>query len=288
MGSVLLVGDPEKVRTLNINCREVRGGPTLGSLLARMPHLIELRLSGSPFLVALPEEISKLAATLELLDLSGSTRLPALPEALGELASLRVLDLSGCDSLATLPSTVGNLSALQSLSISQSERDTAGAAEKEKQKEDEQVGPNRRKTAQATIEGQGIMSLPESLCALGALRHLALGLPGVQALPDNLGSLGRLQTLCLNGCSKLAALPASTSQLASLDYLELPSCPATIGLPDDAFTGLLALNTLDLFGCASLARVPLSIGSLASTLQALYIGSLDLASLPETLCDLAR
>ena len=286
MGSVLFVDKPEDVSSLELGAFEIRGGAALATLLELLPRLVVLRLPWCQFIASLPVEIGRLVPTLRELDLSCCSRLPSLPEAIGDLGLLVALDLSGCEGLNELPSAVGKLHSLERLYISQSERDAEAAAKAAK--EDEEQGPNRRRAARVEIAGAGITSLPDELASCTRLRHITLGLPGLTSVPEGLAALPQLQTLCLSGSASLAALPVALGQNASLLHLELPSCPATTHLADATLSGLSALHTLDLYGCASLASLPQSVGSLAPSLQALYLGSLDLPCLPDEICLLAN
>ena len=282
VGSVLFVKDNHAVQTLVLGAHEIRGGAALAGLLKQLPKLTALDLSSCPFLHSLPEEIGALVAMRELL-LVGDTRLPKLPDALTTLTAMHTLDLSGCESLVALPESIGALVALQRLYLTQMKRDFE-EKEKEEEKEDEKSGPNRRKTASAAVEGPGITSLPDAICTLPALRHLSVGLAMLKALPERIGELSSLRTLSLTGSISLTALPASTGQLASLEYFELPDYSKA--LPETLLNGMSKLITLDLYGCTALTSLPPSFGACAASLQTMYIGSLELGELPDAICGL--
>ena len=83
------------------------------------------------------------------------------------------------------------------------------------------------------VESDGILTLPDAICAIPTLQHLTLGLPGLKTLPSAFGQLPGLVTLSLAGSIGLTALwQQEGCKLSSLRYLELPDAPATRQLPE--------------------------------------------------------
>ena len=108
--------------------------------------------------------------------------------------------------------------------------------------------------------------------AATSLQSLSLeGCTSLAALPD-VSSLKALQTLNLFGCTSLAALP-DVSALASLRTLDLCCCTSLAALPD--VSSLSSLQTLKLKGCTSLAALPdvSSLTSLSEFLKPVHLKS---------------
>ncbi|CAN6556222.1 unnamed protein product [Malus baccata var. baccata] len=70
-----------------------------------------------------------------------------------------------------------------------------------------------------SLDGHGITELPNSIGKLWNLRYLDLSYTEIKSLPPSTTTLCNLQTLLLEGCSKLKALPANMSNLISLRHL---------------------------------------------------------------------
>lgn len=156
-------------------------------------------------LTQLPPEVSRLADTLEVLDLSGNA-LHSLPEALAGLPRLKVLFCSD-NQFTTLPEVLGHCAAL------------------------EMVGFKANQIAQ--VSGA---ALPP------ALRWLTLTDNRIEALPEALGHRPRLQKLLLAG-NRLRTLPASLAHCQRLELLRVAANQfdnAADALP----AGLLALPRL--------------------------------------------
>ncbi|XP_050112812.1 putative disease resistance RPP13-like protein 1 isoform X1 [Malus sylvestris] len=70
-----------------------------------------------------------------------------------------------------------------------------------------------------SLDGYGITELPNSIGKLWNLRYLDLSYTEIKSLPPSTTTLCNLQTLLLEGCSKLKALPANMSNLISSRHL---------------------------------------------------------------------
>ncbi|XP_068339866.1 putative disease resistance RPP13-like protein 1 [Pyrus communis] len=70
-----------------------------------------------------------------------------------------------------------------------------------------------------SLNGYKITELPNSIGKLWNLRYLDLSYTKIKSLPPSTTTLCNLQTLLLEGCSELKALPANMSNLISLRHL---------------------------------------------------------------------
>ena len=72
------------------------------------------------------------------------------------------------------------------------------------------------------LSGWGMVSLPDTIGGLAALRNLDLSkCSSLTALPNTIGGLGALRVLGMKGCSSLVALPAAIGELKSVSYTHL-------------------------------------------------------------------
>ena len=93
----------------------------------------------------------------------------------------------------------------------------------------------------------------------------------LQALPASLGVLTGLTTLDLRYCNALTALPASLGEIIRLGTMNLENCRALTALPE-SLGALTGLSMLDLGYCQKLSALPASIGDLKG-LTMLILGS---------------
>jgi len=107
----------------------------------------------------------------------------------------------------------------------------------------------------------------EALAGIGALSSLQTlnldGCRGLAALPETVGALSSLQTLSLYRCSGLTVLPETIGALSSLQTLSLAYCSGLAALPE-AIGALSSLRTLKLDKCIGLTALPEAIGALSS------------------------
>jgi len=133
----------------------------------------------------------------------------------------------------------------------------------------------------------------EALAGIGALSSLQTlnldGCRGLAALPETVGALSSLQTLNLNRCSGLTVLPEAIGALSSLQTLklgagerDLDGFPGLTALPE-AIGTLSSLQSLDLAGCSGLAALPEAIGALSSLRRLSLDGCIGLTALPEAI-----
>ncbi|XP_028943845.2 putative disease resistance RPP13-like protein 1 [Malus domestica] len=79
--------------------------------------------------------------------------------------------------------------------------------------------PEMRILRVLSLNGYGITELPNSIGKLWNLRYLDLSYTDITSLPPSTTTLCNLQTLLLEGCFQLKALPANMSNLISLRHL---------------------------------------------------------------------
>ncbi|KAH7514953.1 hypothetical protein FEM48_Zijuj11G0145000 [Ziziphus jujuba var. spinosa] len=205
-----------------------------------------LSLDGCPNLEKLPEiSYDCMSSSLELLKISGSTRLKSIPESIWR-SSLKELTLSDCPKLEKLPEISYDCmsSSLELLKISGSTR---------------------------------LKSIPESIWRRSSLKMLTLSdcpnLEKLQEISDDCIS-SSIEDLVLSGCMRLKSVPESIWKMSSLKRLTLMDCPNLEKLPeilDDCMSSSvqelvirrygmenlpLNLQTLFLSGCTRLKSIP--------------------------------
>ncbi|XP_060673991.1 disease resistance protein RPV1 isoform X2 [Ziziphus jujuba] len=227
---------------------------TLPKSIWKMRCLKYLSLDGCPNLEKLPEiSYDCMSSSLELLKISGSTRLKSIPESIWR-SSLKELTLSDCPKLEKLPEISYDCmsSSLELLKISGSTR---------------------------------LKSIPESIWRRSSLKMLTLSdcpnLEKLQEISDDCIS-SSIEDLVLSGCMRLKSVPESIWKMNSLKRLTLMDCPNLEKLPeilDDCMSssvqelvirrctrlkfnptqnlcGAISLRRMMMEGCTSLVQVP--------------------------------
>ncbi|XP_031275391.1 TMV resistance protein N-like [Pistacia vera] len=232
------IGLLKKLILLNLkDCKQFK------SLRAKIEweSLEVLILSGCSKLSSVREIMSntKHLATLKVLDLNGCSKLDKLPEDLGHLASLESLDLGGT-AMSQPPSSIVLLKNLEQLSF----HGCKGKARKSWSS----LSSLFPLFPRANLESVGLR-LPSSLSGLCSLRQLDLGDCNLQegAIPSDIGFLPSLIKLNLSS-NDFVSLPASISQLPQLETLSIDYCDRLQALPElpASTDGLYARNCTSL------------------------------------------
>jgi len=216
-------------------------------IVGNMKRLKELKLDGTA-IKELPLSIGHLSG-LTLLDLQICKSLTSLPCNIS-LDSLEILFLSGCSKLEKVPETVGNMKRLKELKLD-------GTAIKELPLS---IGHLSGLTI-LNLEGcKSLTSLPCNI-SLDSFEILVLsGCWKLEKVPEIMGNMKRLKELELNGTA-IKELPLSIGRLSGLTRLNLANCKSLLTLPS-VVCNLTSLQYLILCGCSKVDEMPKDLGNL--------------------------
>ena len=219
---------------------------SLGAFHA-MKFLKELNL-GRTGIKELPSSIGSLSS-LEILNLSGSSKFEKFPEIQGNMKCLSILYLDGT-AIKELPSSISCLEALSDLSI-------RGCSNFEK-------FPEIQRTVECletlSLYGTAIKELPDSIDHLTGLKFLDLeNCKNLSGLPSSFFGFKYLIGLSLNDCSNVEAFPDVMVDMEELDHLyasgmAMTELPSSIGC-------LKNLVNIELINCENLLTLPDSVGN---------------------------
>ncbi|VVA39488.1 PREDICTED: TMV resistance, partial [Prunus dulcis] len=245
-----------------------------------LPRLKTLNLSHSHSLTTTPD-MSGLPK-LERLILKDCINLVEVNESIGDLENLVHLNLRDCKNLMKLPTSIRRLGSLQDLILSGCSKLKVHSNTNATNQVDSTVGAMKKFNLLSTKLWQSIeswilprknlvsfslASLPHSIerlslahCnvaeipsepgALSSLKHLDLSATPILNLPGNMKGLIMLQTLLVEGCAKLQALPELPVSLNSLEAGHCTSLKKVTNLPN-IFTSM----SKNLWDCKELVEV---------------------------------
>ena len=179
-------------------------------------------------LTELPGELQALAATLEILDISGN-HLHELPEWLGHFSRLRII-FAGGNCFSELPRVLGRMPALEQIGF-RANRLTAVPAES--------LPPTLR---WLILTDNALTALPAAVGACTRLRKCALAGNRLRALPERMQQCRELELLRISANS-LVEIPDWLSRLPRLSWL---AYAANAGAPPLPAADLPAMSWSDL------------------------------------------
>lgn len=210
-----------------------------------MESLEILTLSGSSKLKKFPE-IQGGMKHLSKLSLEG-TAIKQLPLSIEFLTGLVLLNLKNCQTLGSLPNCIYKLRSLEILILSDCL----------KLKELPDILENMGSLLELFLDGTTIKELPSSIQHLTGLTLLNLrGCKSLASLPQSICKLKCLQTLIISGCSKLVKLPEGLGSLQGLlnlkaDGTAIKELPTSISLLEN-------VEVLSFEGCKGLECKPMN------------------------------
>ncbi|XP_034204979.1 disease resistance protein RPV1-like [Prunus dulcis] len=245
-----------------------------------LPRLKTLNLSHSHSLTTTPD-MSGLPK-LERLILKDCINLVEVNESIGDLENLVHLNLRDCKNLMKLPTSIRRLGSLQDLILSGCSKLKVHSNTNATNQVDSTVGAMKKFNLLSTKLWQSIESwilprknlvsfslaslphsierlslahcnvaeIPSELGALSSLKHLDLSATPILNLPGNMKGLIMLQTLLVEGCAKLQALPELPASLNSLEAGHCTSLKKVTNLPN-IFTSM----SKNLWDCNELVEV---------------------------------
>lgn len=236
-----IVQNAKRLLQLHLDQTSIEEVPPSIKFLSR---LTVLTLRDCKKLVSLPSSISDLRS-LKVLNLNGSSKLEEVPENLGHIASLENLDLGGT-TIRRPPSTIVLLENLKELSFHGCK--------------------GQRKSWSSLIwlpfypraNRDSLGFFIPSLSGLHCLSRLDLGDCNLQegAIPNDLGSLSALTNFTLSR-NNFFSLPASINQLSRLETLNIDYCNRLKALPElpASIDGLFAHNCTSLIKLCSPSNI---------------------------------
>ncbi|KAL1802233.1 hypothetical protein ACET3Z_030880 [Daucus carota] len=206
----------------------------LPNSIGHLSKLVKLRLSDNTKLKTLPDAICNLRS-LEILDISYCRSLIALPVELGNMESLKELDAHGL-AVSQLPNSIGHLSKLVELRLSHN---------KELITLPDTICHLRSLEILYIDSCSSLTALPADLGMIDSLKELHARCISVPNIPDSVGHLTKLVKLILRGNKNLKTLPHTMSNMRSLETLDIDDCSDLEALPAELgnIDSLKELNT---------------------------------------------
>lgn len=136
-------------------------------------------------------------------------------------------------------------------------------------------------------EADAINAIIKAICKVTSISRLELlYISKLKKLPTEIGNLTNLTLLKIWNCEKLNEIPESIGNLVNLTNLDIIHCTELKQLPA-SISNLVNIQVLKIFG-NSLESLPDTFGNLIpnafSSLETLYMGRNQLATLPDSFC----
>ena len=216
-----------------------------------------LNLKGCRNLNCLPSKIEM--ESLEILILSGCSKIKRIPEFMGNIERLQILHLDGT-SITDVPSSIKHLINLAGLKI----LNPIGSQKKEKEKQMilyplrdlkkyrllEKALSGLWSLTVLNLSDCHLQSIPSMLGCLSSLDSLYLARNYFECLPESIIQLSKLKTIDLNDCMRLRSLPQLPS---STSFVGAADCNSLETLPNRLILDKLRQPPLYLFNCFKLA-----------------------------------
>jgi Leucine-rich repeat (LRR) protein len=259
-----IVGNMKRLKELKLDGTAIKELPLS---IGRLSGLNILHLRQCRSLTSLPCNIS--LDSLEILFLSGCSKLKKVPEIVGNMKCLKELKLDGT-AIKELPLSIGHLSGLTLLDLQICKSLTS-------------LPCNISLDSLEILFLSGCSKLekvPETVGNMKRLKELKLDGTAIKELPLSIGHLSGLTILNLEGCKSLTSLPCNIS-LDSFEILVLSGCWKLEKVPE-IMGNMKRLKELELNGTA-IKELPLSIGRLSGLTR---LNLANCKSLPSVVCNL--
>ena len=233
--------------------------PEVHPSIAIHKKLTLLNLKSCRNLNCVPSKIKM--ESLEILILSGCSKIKRIPEFMGNIEKLQILRLDGT-SIIDVPSSIKHLINLPGLKI----LNPIGSQKKEKQKQKQKILYPLRdlrdhdllKMALRCLWSLTVLdlrdchlqSIPSTLGCLSSLDSIYLARNNFECLPESIIQLSKLKTIDLNDCMRLRSLPQLPS---STSFVGAADCSSLETLPNRLILDKLRQPPLYLLNCFKLA-----------------------------------
>ncbi|KAJ9166730.1 hypothetical protein P3X46_021437 [Hevea brasiliensis] len=215
---------------LHLDLKECSKLVSLPISIGELKCLKHLDLKGCSKLANLPVSIGKLKC--ENVYLNGCSKLASLPGSICNLKSLTRLDVTDCVNLKVLPENLGNLKSLTALyAVRSGIKELPCSINQLRELRDLRCSGCKglvlppltglSSLEQISLEGCGILEIPDSLGSLSTLHRLYLGGNNFKSIPASIKHLSELYELDLRDCKRLQCLPELPS---AVRYLVASNC----------------------------------------------------------------
>lgn len=212
------------------------------------------------------DTVSMHLESLELLDLSGNTKMTRVSPEIFQLPRIKQIDLHSC-SLIEVPKAIGQAALLERISLHSNELQGIPS----------EIGQCHN-LMWLSLNSNKLESIPSSIGRLTKLTRLSLHINALKCLPDEISHCLHLEALSLHS-NRLECLPDSLSNLKECERLSLYHNP-TLGCIPNGVCCMVGLKELWLYNCG-IHEVPCHIEFV--NLQKLWLDRNPIKRLPESM-----